>query len=222
MSRALLLIAAMALSLQAQTSKCYEFSMRGQGPELRIKATTDKADVIAKVEAELKQPIDKRHMISGRIASGNEGNFNWHWHFIPGEWNLADLATEVCDGTPQYVEDHRDDWIKNVKYYCPWYSYVSATCATTSLRAQGKAWESPALRAQFGRQAVYYRLPTASEATLELRAMNGSLAATLFTGSQSAGEHTAFFDARRVSRGVYRLVLQEGSGRVTSTVIVIP
>ena len=47
-----------------------------------------------------------------------DGGFNapWSWHFDPAEVRMTELAIEVCDGRPSYVEAHLADF----PTYCPW------------------------------------------------------------------------------------------------------
>jgi hypothetical protein len=60
-------------------------------------------------------------VIMGRVATGN-GGFNgpWTWHLVPSTIEVPDLSIELCDGTPSYLEAHRDEWISSVRNYCPW------------------------------------------------------------------------------------------------------
>ncbi len=69
----------------------------------------------------------KAGVILGRVAAGN-GGFNgpWSWHLVPTTIQVADFAIELCDGTPSYVEAHRDEWIRTVRNYCPWSAKVVA------------------------------------------------------------------------------------------------
>jgi hypothetical protein len=66
-------------------------------------------------------------VIMGRVAAG-DGGFNgpWNWHLVPSTVTTADVAIELCDGTPSYVAAHRDEWIRDVKNYCPWGAKVIA------------------------------------------------------------------------------------------------
>ena len=90
-------------------------------------AWTNKADVIAAVEAQLNLPPEQRSQhINGKIAR-IEGdcsiNQNWSWYFLADDWLLADASIEVCDGNPQYVEDNLEDYLA-IERYCPWGSTV--------------------------------------------------------------------------------------------------
>ena len=47
-------------------------------------------------------------------------NAPWSWHLAPLETRMAQFTIELCDGTPQFVEDDLDYWMANVRLYCPW------------------------------------------------------------------------------------------------------
>lgn len=89
-------------------------------------AKTSEPTVIDKVEAQLELPQDQRDMhINGKIQRGNAGyNNDWSWHFTEGQWDLAEVSTEVCDGTPQMVENNLDYWVEDVGRFCPFSSIV--------------------------------------------------------------------------------------------------
>ena len=53
---------------------------------------------------------------SGR--AGHNGPFSWH--LDPRDTVQAEAAIEVCDATPSYVEDNRDEFVEVVRGYCPW------------------------------------------------------------------------------------------------------
>jgi sterol desaturase/sphingolipid hydroxylase (fatty acid hydroxylase superfamily) len=54
-----------------------------------------------------------------------DGGFNapWSWHFDPDRVRMAEIAIEVCDGQPSYVEQHVEDFLGG---YCPWSGRVVA------------------------------------------------------------------------------------------------
>lgn len=53
----------------------------------------------------------------GPLRPGNGGfNAPWSWHFDPAETRLVDVAIEVCDGRPSYIEQH----LAEFPTYCPW------------------------------------------------------------------------------------------------------
>jgi tagatose-1,6-bisphosphate aldolase non-catalytic subunit AgaZ/GatZ len=55
-----------------------------------------------------------------------DGGFNapWSWHLDPDRVDMTELAIEVCDGQPSYVEAHRADF--EATGYCPWAARVVA------------------------------------------------------------------------------------------------
>ncbi len=60
---------------------------------------------------------------NGRIlrGSGEAGhNGPWSWHLDPEQIEMGEVAIELCDGTPSYVEETLDYWVDTVGYYCPW------------------------------------------------------------------------------------------------------
>jgi hypothetical protein len=58
---------------------------------------------------------------SGPVRPG-DGGFNapWSWHLDPAETRIVEVAIEVCDGTPSYVEAHLDEF----PTYCPWAAVI--------------------------------------------------------------------------------------------------
>jgi len=138
----LLLIVLLPLAATAQL-RCYQFAMHGSFPDWRdtscIACTGDLA-LMAQIQTQLALPAAQRDKhISGNIAGGDDGvNHNgphsFLWHFIPGEWGLADLSAEVCDGRPYNdVDLDTNYWIHTVQYFCPWSSYVQKEIASTSI-----------------------------------------------------------------------------------------
>ncbi len=60
---------------------------------------------------------------SGRILRGPgraRHNAPYHWHLDPWDIEMAEVAIEVCDATPSYVEENVDEFVENVGRYCPW------------------------------------------------------------------------------------------------------
>lgn len=55
-----------------------------------------------------------------------DGGFNapWSWHIDSGEVRLTEVAIEVCDGRPSYVEEHVEDYVPIG--YCPWGARIVA------------------------------------------------------------------------------------------------
>lgn len=55
----------------------------------------------------------------GQIQRGDSGiNQPWSWSYVPDSMQMVDLAMEVCDGRPSYVNQHIAEY-ESVGY-CPW------------------------------------------------------------------------------------------------------
>ena len=53
----------------------------------------------------------------GTLRAGNGGfNAPWTWHLDPASVRFVEVAIEVCDGRPSYVETHQPEFTT----YCPW------------------------------------------------------------------------------------------------------
>jgi hypothetical protein len=60
---------------------------------------------------------------NGRILRGpGAGNHNapHAWHLDPDDIEIVDLATEVCDGAPSYVDANVAEYVDVIGRYCPW------------------------------------------------------------------------------------------------------
>jgi hypothetical protein len=66
---------------------------------------------------------------------------------------------------------------------------------------------------------IIYSVPQKSNVTLKVFNVLGMEVATLFSGVQDAGKHTATFNATRVSSGVYFYRLQAGSVSITKKML---
>ncbi|MCX8071036.1 MAG: hypothetical protein N3C12_01105 [Candidatus Binatia bacterium] len=60
-------------------------------------------------------------IVTGELRCGH-GNFNgpWSWHLDPATVGFADIAIELCDACPSFVEEELDYWLHTVARYCPW------------------------------------------------------------------------------------------------------
>ena len=114
---------------KAQTTRYFEFSTtcgHGNWQDTTFIASTSNQIIIDSVLANLARPLNQRNFINGPIDYGNGGhNHNanhWFlWHFIPNQWNLAEVAIELCDGCP-YTDVDADTayWVGTVGQFCPW------------------------------------------------------------------------------------------------------
>jgi hypothetical protein len=96
------------------------------GKSGQFTARTSDPKVIEKARRELAKPKMKRHLfLDGKLASGDaQINKPWHWHIVNNRWDLVEMSIELCDGTPEMVEKDVAHWVKDVKRFCPWKSYV--------------------------------------------------------------------------------------------------
>jgi len=104
----------------------FEFAMRGRGVEQNFIAQTSDPQILSLVDTLLALPEEERNMLLlGSIATRNGGhNFDWNRHFVPDEWQVVEVAVEVCDGNPLGVEDDLDYWLEHLGLFCPWGSFI--------------------------------------------------------------------------------------------------
>jgi hypothetical protein len=91
-------------------------------------ARASRPGLLDSVRAELALPVDQRGFLNGPVRAAAEGeNLEWRWAFEYDAWHLTDFSAEVCDATPQYLEDHLAEWLSSVGEYCPWSAFVKDT-----------------------------------------------------------------------------------------------
>ncbi|CAE7619591.1 unnamed protein product [Symbiodinium microadriaticum] len=54
-----------------------------------------------------------------QILSGSDCD-KWSWHVDPKNVGWAELAVEVCDASPRYIEEHSEAWRTSPGRWCPW------------------------------------------------------------------------------------------------------
>ncbi|CAE6917807.1 unnamed protein product [Symbiodinium sp. CCMP2592] len=54
-----------------------------------------------------------------QILSGSDCD-GWSWHVDPKNVGWAELAVEVCDASPRYIEEHSEAWRTSPGRWCPW------------------------------------------------------------------------------------------------------
>ncbi len=124
-----ILIIMISLIGKAQTTRFFEFSTtcgHGNWQDTTFIASTSNQTVIDLVLANLERPLIQRNFINGPIDYGNgghnhNGNHWFLWHFIPNQWNLVEMAIELCDGCP-YSDVDTDPayWVGTIGQFCPW------------------------------------------------------------------------------------------------------
>jgi hypothetical protein len=60
-------------------------------------------------------------VVHGELARGTGGfNTEFSGHLKPATVTFVDVAMELCDGRPSYVESELEYYLESVKFYCPW------------------------------------------------------------------------------------------------------
>ena len=105
----------------------FAFRMRGLGPAEEFRVASTSPEFIAQARAQLALPPERRRMFAAGSIRGGDGGVNpgWSWHFT-GDVALAEMSIELCDGRPSMVEADLSYWLRRVKSFCPWGSYVFA------------------------------------------------------------------------------------------------
>ncbi len=70
---------------------------------------------------------NEKKIVTGVVAF-SWGGFNvdlqnkrlWTWHLASKSVQFADFTVELCDGTPQFVEENVFEWIHSQTRFCPW------------------------------------------------------------------------------------------------------
>ena len=89
-------------------------------PDGRFRTVIDDPASVERLDAALEaHDLSMVGIPSGVVVRG-DGGVNWRheWHLEDVE--LADFTIELCDGTATYVDEHLDEWIRDVGRYCPW------------------------------------------------------------------------------------------------------
>ena len=71
---------------------------------------------------DLQQGTSTTNIPNGRILRGPgraRHNTPYHWHLDPQDITMAEVAIELCDGLPSYVEENVDEFVERVCRYCP-------------------------------------------------------------------------------------------------------
>ena len=99
------------------------FTVSAAGEQFKVKA--EGASAIAALEARLQS--GQEGVIHGKLVRGSGGfNSPWGWHLDPGSITALDVAMELCDGEPSFVQEELEYYLASVKFYCPWGAKVIA------------------------------------------------------------------------------------------------
>lgn len=93
-------------------------SCPGQAGETFHVLMTDPALI---AEAERLIATGEQRILLGNLAAG-DGGFNapWSWHMVPSTLEFTDVTIELCSGCASFIENDLDEWLNNVRSFCPW------------------------------------------------------------------------------------------------------
>src|SRR5918998_111020 len=72
---------------------------------------------------ELRRGTSTANIPNGRILRGAgraRHNAPYHWHLDPQDIAMTQVAMELCDALPSYVEENVEEFVERVGRYCPW------------------------------------------------------------------------------------------------------
>jgi hypothetical protein len=109
----------MGCSSPTQPTSVQEFVVDVDGERFVVRASDP--ETIQLAEENLQRRNQRFPM--GTLRSGHGGfNSPWTWHLDPATVRFVEVAIEVCDGRPSYVEANQSDF----PTYCPWGARVVA------------------------------------------------------------------------------------------------
>eukprot|EP00434_Breviolum_minutum_P043111 symbB.v1.2.038405.t1/scaffold5962.1/size22111/2 len=73
--------------------------------------------------------------VFNRMLNGTDCDQNWSWHVDPKDVTWAEVATEVCDASPGYIEKN-GAWLSSPGKWCPWKVSVLSVEDRRSARPQ--------------------------------------------------------------------------------------
>lgn len=82
-----------------------------------------KNPVVVQRLLQLRNGADLGQIPNGRILRGSGAdnhNAPHAWHLDPDDVELVDVAIEVCDGAPSYVDANVTEYVDVIGRYCPW------------------------------------------------------------------------------------------------------
>ncbi len=93
------------------------FDVSGQTFRVWVTNPATAAAILALRDGEAEASIPNG--VIRRGAGAARHNAPWGWHLDPEDVEMADLTVEVCDGSPSYVQEELDEYLR-VGRYCPW------------------------------------------------------------------------------------------------------
>jgi hypothetical protein len=98
------------------------FTLGFEGSDASFVIYPTKERPIRQLRADLKQNEGKRRIVSGIVQGDRAYNPDWSYSMGHGSIILGEVFVEVCDASPSYVENHRNQWMG--ERWCPWSSHV--------------------------------------------------------------------------------------------------
>jgi hypothetical protein len=108
------------------------------GPEQFIVRVVDQPlldEMIAICNGQEPQKIVNGDLLTGNLGYNHDplNGTGWSWHLDDTTLELAEIAMELCDGVPSFVEGSLFYWLLTVGSYCPWSSQIVAINADTTM-----------------------------------------------------------------------------------------
>ena len=93
-------------------------------PEAEFTVFVAQQAEIDQLRAELQVPRkERRTIVSGIVRGFRRFNPEWKFSMGPHSIELGEAFNETCDGSPYFVQRHRDEWFG--ERWCPWSGYVA-------------------------------------------------------------------------------------------------
>ena len=90
------------------------------GQQFKVWVTNE--ETIEDLEA-LQSGESTANIPNGLVQTGpGQGDHNapYSWHMDPENISMAETTIELCDGSPDYIEENLQEWMDTVERYCPW------------------------------------------------------------------------------------------------------
>lgn len=148
---------------------------------------------------------------------------------VSGEW--VELTYDLSDANPYFSYDSvvlifdlgtMGDGSEGFTWYYDQIGYLSATSSELEMEVPSNVKLGQNYPNPFNPTTqISYSLPESMEVNLDVYNVTGQRVATLVSGQQSSGFHTATFDADRLSSGIYFYRLTSGNYSETKKMLLV-